>query len=494
MLFSKLFNKVAFHTYKLNAKLENYINEEENKGGKNLKKEKNRNDILMEELINYNPKEYGFNLPLKDYTVRLEDIIPALSGTIGKIALVAAFAIAWAKGFGISEDIFVTENVRLELIVGSIITMIFSVILNPHAAPPGTLAPLIPLIPLMVSLGVHPLILGILIGVLGLIISRFKFFDKIMEINGVAARGGIILLFGIMGIMSSLDSLTKWTVTKNNSILMVLIMLGVIAYLTLNKMNLKWLMIPVSAAIGIIIPAIYGIFPEIKALPAFPIINPKVWWFDMWGLGFGFTAINFIKAFPFALLAVVMWPTDGIAIKTIQESNYGPKAEKSMFHMNSTFALASIRNIIGSFLGGAQTAAVWRSFMIPLSIVKRPIGGSAFLLGIFGIVFGLLGFPIDIAIFPPLIWLVLLFGVYIPLVEIGLNTLKTPVQKQIAAISILTGLAINPVIAWVTAIVIENFNIIEGDDIKRKLSRQDIKITAVVAIVATVAYLVSNNI
>lgn len=459
-----------------------------------MNKRKNRNDILTEELISYNPKKNGCNIPTKDYTVRIEDIIPALSGTIGKIALVAAFAIAWAKGFGISNEAFVTENVRLELIVGSIITIIFSAILNPYAAPPGTLAPLIPLIPLMSSLGVHPLVLGILIGVLGLFIARFKFFDKIMELNGVAARGGIILLFGIMGIMSSVDSLSKWTSAKNNSIFIVLIMLGVIAYLALNKMNLKWLMIPVAAAIGILIPAFYGIYPEVKAVPAFPILNPKVWWFDIWGLGFGFTVINFIKAFPFALLAVVMWPTDGIAIKTIQESNYGPKAEKSIFHMNSTFALASIRNIIGCFLGGSQTAAVWRSFMIPLSIVRRPIGGSAFLLGISGIIFSLLGFPIDIAIFPPLIWLVLLFGVYIPLVEIGLNTLKTSAQKQIAAISLLTGLAINPVIGWVAAIVIENFNIIKEDDMKTELSYKDIKITVVVAIIATLTYLISINI
>lgn len=454
-------------------------------------KENNRNDILIEDLASYSPKENGINIPTKNYTVRLEDIIPALSGTIGKIALAAAFALAWAKGYGISNGAFVTENVRLELVVGSIITIIFSAILNPYSAPPGTLAPLIPLIPLMASIGVHPLILGILIGVLGLITAKFKFFDKIMEINGASARGGIILLFGIMGIMSSLDSLTKWTSTKNDSILIVLITLGVIGYLFLNKMNLKWLMIPLAAVIGILVPAFYKIYPEVKALPAFPILNPKVWWEQMWGLGFGFTTINFIKALPFALLAVVMWPTDGIAIKTIQECNYGEKGKKAVFHMNSTFALASIRNIVGAILGGAQTAAVWRSFMIPLGIVKRPIGGSAFILGICGITFALLGFPIDIAIFPPLIWLVLLFGVYIPLVEIGLNTLKTPAQKQIAAISLLAGLAINPVIGWVAAIVIENFNIIKDEETKIKLSTKDMKITVVVALVATLTYLIS---
>jgi hypothetical protein len=456
-----------------------------------LNTEKNRESLLKEELNKYNPVRYGINKPLKNYTLRLEDAIPAISGTIGKIALAAAFAIAWAKGFGINDPNFVTENVRLEIIVGSIITLIFSAVLNPYAAPPGTLAPLIPLIPLMASSRVHPLILGILIGVLGLIISGLKLFEKIIEINGAAARGGIILLFGIMGIMSSIDSLMKWTSAVSSSMFSVLIILGIITYLVLTRMQCKWLMIPAAAFIGIIVPAVYNIYPEMTTVPGFPIVNPKVWWFDKWHLGWGFNIINLVKAMPFALLAVVMWPSDALAIKTLQEANYGPKAKKSIFHMSSTFMVVSIRNIIGAFLGGAQTSAIWRSFMIPLSIVKRPIGGSAFLLGVFGIVFALLGYPLDIAVFPPLIWLVLLFGVYIPLIEIGLNTLKTSTDTQIAALCVLAGLAINPVLGWVSAILVENLGIIKNEDNVQKLSANKIKTTLIVAAVTILTYVIS---
>jgi hypothetical protein len=464
---------------------------EQLKGGSYLSIKKNRDNILKEELINYNPVRYGINRPFKDYNIRFEDTIPAISGTIGKIALVAAFAIAWAKGFGIDDPTFVTENVRLEIIVGSIITLIFSALLNPYAAPPGTLAPLIPLIPLMASSGVHPLILGILIGVLGILISSLKLFDKIIEINGTAARGGIILLFGIMGIMSSIDSLVKWTSTRNNSMFAVLILLGIITYIVLNRLRCKWLMIPAAAFIGIAVSALYNIYPEMKTMPDFPIINPEVWWFDKWQLGWGFNIINFVKAMPFALLAVVMWPSDALAIKTLQEVNYGPEAKKSIFDMNSTFMAVSIRNIIGVVLGGAQTSAIWRSFMIPLSIVKRPIGGSSFLLGFFGIVFALLGFPLDVAVFPPLIWLVLLFGVYIPLIEIGLNTLKSSIDTQIAALSILVGLAINPVLGWVTAILVENLGIIKTENKAEKFTAKKIKITLIVAAVTILTYVIS---
>jgi hypothetical protein len=234
--------------------------------------------------------------------------------------------------------------------------------------------------------------------------------------------------------------------------------------------------------------AIFKVYPDRRTLTAFPIINPYDWWFNKWGLGFGINISNIIKALPFALLAVVMWPTDALAIKCLQESNYPSGAKKALFEMNSTIAVVSIRNIIGSFLGGAQTAAIWRSFMIPLSIVKRPIGGSAFLLGILGIAFGLLGFPLDIALFPPLIWMVLIFGVYMPLVEIGLSTVKTPAQAQIAGLSLLVGLAVNPVLGWVVAILIENFKITREEKSKIDFASEKIKTTIVVAAVTIFSY------
>lgn len=421
---------------------------------------KSRKKILEEDLLSYSPIRYSFNLPFKNYSMRIEDLVPALSGAIGKVALVAAFALAWVKGLGITDPSFVTENVRLEIILGSLLTILFCSIFSPTAAPPGTLAPLIPVIPHMISSGVHPLTLGILTGVLGMLISIFKYFDKITSINGTGTKGGIILLFGIMGILSSIDSLKNWASMHGNSLFIVLIITSLFVYLLLSRLGYKWLVIPLLSVLALLISALYGIYPDIKTAAGLPVINPYIWWFEKWGIGFDLTLKGFIKAFPFALLAVVMWPTDALAIKTLQQSNYPLKAEKAVFDMSSTFLFVSIRNMLGAILGGSQTAAIWRSFMIPLSIVKRPIGGSALLLGLTGIMFGLLGFPLDIAVFPPLIWLVLIFGVYMPLIEIGLHLLKSPAQAQIAGLCILIGLALNPVLGWFTAVLIENLKII----------------------------------
>ena len=80
-------------------------------------KTKNHANDLDEDLNTYNPKQWGINLPIRDYRLRYEDLIPALAGAIGKISLVAAFAMAWATGLGISDPSFVTENVRLEIVI-----------------------------------------------------------------------------------------------------------------------------------------------------------------------------------------------------------------------------------------------------------------------------------------------------------------------------------------------------------------------------------------
>lgn len=429
-----------------------------------MKNGETRQEQLRRDLIKYCPKSWKLNIPNIDYNLRLEDLIPAISGAIGKIALVAAFAVAWANGLGINNSEFITENVRLEIVIGSIFTIVFCALLNPYAAPPGTLAPLIPIVPMMTASGMHPLPLGLLIGVIGFAASIFRFFDKVALINGPGAKGGIILLFGFLGISSSLTNLKKWSDVNNANILLVaLIIAGLLIFLLLNKYKARWFVIPLCAVSALTLSAVFGIVPEIRTPVSLPLINPALWWNEKWGIGWGMGIENFIKAMPFALLAVTMWPTDALAIKTLLEANYPEEAKNSIFNMNATFLIASIRNIVGVFLGGGQTAAIWRSFMIPLGTVKRPIGGSALLLGLLGILFGISGLPLDIAVFPPLIWLVLIFGVYIPLMEVGMNTLKTLAEVQIAILCIVVGLALNPVLGWVVAIFVENFRLIKEE-------------------------------
>lgn len=460
------------------------------RGGAGLRKSKLRQELLNEDLIAYNPKRWGVNIPFRDYSFRVEDVIPALSGAIGKVSLVAAFAVAWATGLNITDPAFVTENVRLEIMLASIFTILFCAILNPYVGPPGTLAPLIPAVSIMVSAEVHPLPLSILIGLIGIGISVFRYFSKVVDINGAGTKGGIILLFGLLGITSSYENLKNWT-EKNEApeMLVLLLISGLVLYTLLNKYNARWVIIPACAAAAIAISSSFGLYPELKTGIALPIIDPNTWWNEKWGIGWGLNARNFIKALPFALLAVVMWPLDALAVKTIQETNYPERAKRAVFDMNSTYFVVSLRNIAGALLGGGQISAIWRSFMIPLGVVKRPIGASALILGIIGASFGVLGAPIDIAVFPPLLWLVLIFGVYIPLMEVGLTTIKTVASAQAASVCIIAGIAVNPVLGWVASVFIENFNIIKDSKADRVLTPKELYITAGLVIITLITLL-----
>lgn len=454
-----------------------------------------RQKILNKELIEYNPKKWRLNTPGKDYKFKVEDSVPALSGAIGKVALVAAFAMAWATGLNITDPGFVAENVRLEIIIAGIFTIIFCAVLNPYTGPPGTLATLIPVVSIMIIAGVHPLPLAILISVMGLIISGRKYFCKLININGAGTTGGIILLFGFLGIASSIDNLKNWAGSSNIDVVFPLLLVtGIVLYILLSRMNLRWLVIPVCAVAAITISAVFSQFPSFKTGLGLPVVDPGIWWNEKWGIGFGLNVENFVVAIPYALLAVVMWPIDALAVTTIQESNYPADAKKAVIDMNATYMVVSLRNIVGAFLGGSQISAVWRSFMIPLAIVKRPVGASALILGVLSVAFGLLGFPIDIAIFPPLLWLVLIFGIYIPLIEVGIAKINNAASAQIAAVCIVGGIAINPVIGWILAVFTENFGIIKDKSCNRVVCRKDKLLTAGLVIVVAVTYLLSYTI
>lgn len=445
---------------------------------------------MHDDLISYNPKRWRVNLPLKDYGFRLEDTVPALAGAIGKVALVAAFAMAWAVGLGITDPTFIAENVRLEIVLGGLLTLIFCAFLNPYAGPPGTLATLIPVVPVMALSGVHPLPLGILIGVFGLIIAALRYFSKLVQINGEGTKGGIILLFGFLGISSSVENLKTWAdSTHAPYVFMLLLAIGLVLYILLSSLGAKWLVIPLCAAVALAVSALYGLLPSFETGFGLPIISPDVWWNQKWGIGYGLTPENFIRATPYALLAIVMWPIDALAITTIQESSYPTEAQKAVIDLNATYTIVSIRNIVGTVLGGSQIAAVWRSFIIPLGIVKRPVGGSALVLGILTIGFGILGFPIDVAIFAPLLWLVLIFGIYVPLIEVGISKIKSLATAQIAAVCIVGGMAIDPVIGWIFSVFTENFGVIKEIHCERTVSKHDKIITGALVVIVTVTYL-----
>jgi hypothetical protein len=454
-----------------------------------LIQKKERVELLEEELSAYTPKPWRLNLPVRDYPLRGVDMIPAMAGAIGKTALVAAFAMAWSVGLGIRDPTFVVENVRLELVVGGSLTLLFSAFLNPTVSPPGTFALLIPLIPLMISAGVHPLPFAILVSLAGIGFSGSNIFSKFIKLNGTGTRTGMLLLFGLLGIMDSIRNLRIWTVGHPGSMFFLLIFFGVMIYMFLHRFRAKWIVIPACAAAGLIVTAVYGVFPIFETGLGLPIIDPALWWNERWGIGFGLSLENFVVAIPFATLVMVMWPVDAMAIKAVQEANYPPEAKRAYMDINATFTVTALRNLIGSILGGAQTAAVWRSFMIPLSIIKRPIPGSALFLGLFVIAFGILGPLIDLATFPPLVWLILLFGVFVPMLETGLTQLGKAGTVQITLICIVVGVAVHPVLGWGFAMLTENLGFFNDEGETRTLSGMEKTFSWILSIMAAISYI-----
>ncbi|MDF2596425.1 MAG: hypothetical protein K0R69_2766, partial [Clostridia bacterium] len=177
-----------------------------------------------------------------------------------------------------------------------------------------------------------------------------------------------------------------------------------------------------------------------------------------WGVGFGFTFTNFIKSLPFALFVVLLWTIDTVSIQAVAESNMESRKICEKIDLEKSFSIASIRNIIGGLYGGAQTSSLWRSFLIPLFMIQRPMQPSAILLGILGIIAGLTGSPIKILSFAPVIWTVLLFGIFVPFVNTGIKNLKnlrSLSQQSIILLATAAGIFFNPLLTWLGAVCYE---------------------------------------
>ena len=388
-----------------------------------------------------------------------KDFIPALSGLIGKIALVSSFALVWAQELLITNPNFVLENVRIELLIGSIITLI-AAILYPNAAPVGTLAPLVVLVPVMVAFGVHPLILGVTVGSIGLLVVRTGIFKRLVDLAGFTSKTSIALTFGISGVWMSASKL-YFFFDQKEQIFWVLVIVLILIYMILGYYKKNWLVIPVASIVAFIIPRLFGAGYEMTPVTTNLNLNPFYWWNDMWGIGFGLNVVTVLKTIPFALFVILLWTIDTVSIQAIRDASYGVGEEKEHMDINQSFLIVSIRNIIGAFFGGAQTGSLWRSFLIPLYMVKRPMRISAILLGIVGIIASLTVVPIQIMLFTPLVWSVLLFGIFMPLVVMAISNIikekKTRTKILILLFSAM-GIVINPILTWISSVIYEGID------------------------------------
>ncbi len=396
---------------------------------------------------------------IRKLDISYKDFIPALSGLIGKIALVSSFALVWAQELSVTHPSFVLENVRIEILIGSLVTLI-AAFLYPSVAPAGTLAPLVVMIPVMAASGVHPLLLGITVGIIGLLVVKSGLFKRLVNLAGFTCKTSITLTFGISGIWLSTSKLYSYF-SHNTPIFWVLMLVLLIIYTLLQCYKKNGLVIPMASLVAFVIPKLYG--EGYRMLPvSIPLnLNPVYWWNEMWGIGFGFNGVTLLKTFPFAFFVILLWTVDTVSIQTIQEASYKNQEEKQQIDIPQSFVFVAIRNIIGAFFGGAQTGSLWRSFLIPLYTIKRPMGICAVLLGISGIIASLTVVPIQIMSYTPLVWSVLLFGIFMPFTVIALtNILSAKKNKTRILIVVLAalGIAINPIITWIGSVIYEKLD------------------------------------
>ncbi|WP_286819304.1 DUF3360 family protein, partial [Desulfobacter sp. UBA2225] len=75
-----------------------------------------RAEYLDHELTIMKFRRWRVNLPFRDYGIEIEDFVPAIAATIGKVVMVTAMVAAFADQYNLSPE-FIAENVRYEMLI-----------------------------------------------------------------------------------------------------------------------------------------------------------------------------------------------------------------------------------------------------------------------------------------------------------------------------------------------------------------------------------------
>ncbi|MFT6926933.1 MAG: hypothetical protein ACJAZP_002553 [Psychromonas sp.] len=454
-----------------------------------------RSDYLDHELKIMKPRRYALNLPGRDFNFEWEDLVPAIAGTIGIIAMYSAVSASWAEGLTArwahitlgSE--FAIEIARVEMLIPALLFCVLaSGFINPRANLAGNHGPMIPLIGAIALAGAHPLALAILLGVFGLILSYFKGGSKLVNLTSDGVAGGLLVFLGFGGTLSMISSVQSWgkglesvehgvAAGSMGYVGLVVLASTVVLYAYLAKINKRWLAIPACAITGLVVALVCGAGFDItfQTEMGLPNLNPVYWWgstTEGWMLGLP-NLEHFIASLPFAILAVAMWSPDFLGHRIFQELNYPKGTEKVLMDVDDTMTMCSIRQIVGTAVGGGNITSSWGTYMIPAAIAKRPIPGGSIILGVLVMIIAILGFPMDVAVWPPVMKIALLVGVFLPLLEAGMQMIKDTKDTQSAGICIFAAAVANPVLAWALTMFLDNNGLIGDKERAKKLSFMD---------------------
>ncbi len=430
-----------------------------------------RADYLEHELSIMSPRRWRPNLPSRDYSFEWEDLIPGMAATIGKIVMVAAVVGAFAGPLGLSSG-FVIENVRFELIIAGILfAILVSGFINPAANLAGTHGPLLPLVPVIVAAGGHPLALGLLIGVFGFLLGITRGGSILARLTSNGVCGGLLLYLGFIGISGQIERLFTWAEGFGQGYLAFVVLLVTVAmYAWLEHIQKRWLAIPLGAGVAAVLALAMGAPFEFTTSPGIPNLNPAYWWGESTGWQLGLPDwSHFVAVLPFAVLAVAMWSPDFLGHQVFQKLSYPKHTRRVHMNIDDTMIAASTRQAVGSLLGGGNISSSWGTYIIPASIARRPIPAGAVVTGVLCVIAALWGYPMDLAVWPPVLSVALIVGVFLPLMEAGMQMTREGKTTQSAALTVISSVLVNPVFGWSFAMLLDNLGIVGCKDRAREL-------------------------
>ncbi|WP_096087857.1 DUF3360 family protein [Agaribacterium haliotis] len=434
-----------------------------------------RSAYLDHELQIMNPRRWRLNLPGRDFRFEWEDLVPALAGTIGITVMFSAVMSAYARAYGLDQA-FVIENVRVELLISAIFFVILtSGFLNPRANLAGNHGPMIPLIGMIAASGGHPLALGIMIAILGLALSLSRGGSRLVSLSSHGVSGGLLIYLGAVGVIAQLRMFQDWAVANGSGpVFMVILSATIFVYAWLAKVGKRWLAIPLCSGLALVLALLMGAPFEFSTSPGLPSLDPSYWWGEDTGWKLGLPTIDhFVAVTPFAILAVAMWSPDFLGHRVFQQLNYPSGSNRVLMDVDDTMTACSLRQALASVIGGGNVTSSWGTFMIPSAIAKRPIPAGAILCGLFCIALAISGYPMDLTVWQPVMCIALLVGVFMPLLEAGIQMVKDTRGAETAGICILSSAVVNPVFGWALTMLLDNNGLIGDGERRRSLSALD---------------------
>lgn len=274
--------------------------------------------------------------------------------------------------------------------------------------------------------------------------------------------------------MGKLKSWVPAASGENSYIPFVIIGMTILIYAFLARINKRWLAIPLCSAVAGLVAYGLGADFEFTTAPGLPHMNPMWWWGEETGWMQGLPTWNhFITVIPFAILAVAMWTPDYLGHRVFQEMNYPKKAKSVLMDIDDTMTVSSIRQIVGTALGGGNITSSWGTYLIPAAIAKRPIPGGAILTAIFCVLASVLGYPMDIAMWEPVLRVALIVGVFLPLLEVGMQMIQKNKDSLSAGVCIFACAFVNPVFGWAFTMLMDNLGLIGDRERAKNLTLRD---------------------